>query len=368
MTDSIVTGYTYSCAAKQIIITQTEFLDVSIEEIKSIYNASTGDWLYNPEIGKHGVKRSGWNTYYPLSSVSNGTIVYTAPTPAKATNNDTLVIIVNNRTAPINVNVVNTGNLSPTAAPLVTSSLVFAAGDVLTTEKLTAALPILSLSSSGNYVISITKPVEDTAGDLTLKLYNQVNTDGINSTDQYLTTLVIERIPGSATNRSFVVSGLGIGNGTIKVGGFFAADSGAITVNFTIHAIHTEDVSIPTTTLASGSLSFAIGEGLTEKTTTAIPMSTLSPSGNYILSVTKPVEDTAGDLTLKVFNQVKTDGTNSTDQLVTIRTVEKITGSATNRSYMLYGIGIGEGTIKIGGLFGANCAAATTINFVINAI
>jgi len=278
------------------------------------------------------------------------------------------VIIVNNRTAPISVSVTNTGNLSPTAAPLITSSLVFAAGDVLTTEKTTAALTLSSLSSSGNYVISVTKPTDDTAGDLTLKIYNQVKTNGIDSTDQYLTTLVIEKIAGSATNHSFVVSGLGIGNGTIKIGGLFTADSGAITVNFTIHAIHTEDISIPTTALASGSLSFAIGEGFTEKVTSAIPISALSPSGNYVLSVTKPSEDTAGDLTLKVYNQVKTNGTNSTDQLVTIRTVETIIGSATNRSYMLYGIGIGEGTIKIGGLFTANCTAATTVNFVINAI
>ncbi len=368
MVDSIVTGYTYSCATKQITITQSEFLNISIEEIKSIYNANTGEWLYNSEIGRHGVKRSVWNTFHPLNSVSNGVITYTAPTSTATTDNDTLVIIVNSSAVSVNVNVVNTSSLSPTAAPLVTSSLIFAAGDVLTTEKLTDALILPSLSSSGNYVISITKPVENTAGDLTLKIYNQVKTNGVDSTDQYLTTLVIEKITGAATNRSFVVSGLGIGNGSIKIGGFFAADSGAITVNFTIHAIHTEDIDIPTSALASGVLSFAIGEGVTEKVTNAIPLTSLSPSGDYILSVTKSAEDTAGDLTLKVYNQVKTDGTNSTDQLVTIRTVEKITGSATNRSYTLYGIGIGEGTIKIGGLFMANCAAATTVNFVINAM
>lgn len=135
------------------------------------------------------------------------------------------------------INVINTGRLSPTDSPLITSSLIFLTDDVLTTEKFTSALTMPSLSSSGNYVISVTRPTDDTSGDLTLKLYNQVKTDGTNTTDQLVTTLTVEKITGVATNRSFLVSGLGIGNGTIKVGGFFGADSGAITVYFTIHAV-----------------------------------------------------------------------------------------------------------------------------------
>lgn len=358
-----LTYYTLNASATVKTITLTTYTP-TLEQVRSIFNLTKNIEIYDSRNPRK--RRQFRGELGSDISVLNGVITYIEE--AVMANTDALRIIIDDDTIPLNVNVVNTGSLSPTAAPLITSSLVFAAGDVLTTEKLTFALPILSLSSSGNYVISITKPVEDIAGDLTLKLYNQVNTDGVTSTDQYLTTLVIEKITGSATNRSFVVSGLGIGNGTIKVGGFFAADSGAITVNFTIHAIHTEEMSIPTIALASLSLPFAIGEGITEKLTSAIPILSLSPSGNYILSVTKPTEDTAGDFTLKVYNQVKTDGTNSTDQLVTTRTVEKITGSATNRSYTLYGIGIGEGTIKIGGSFTANCAVATTVNFVINAI
>lgn len=357
------TCYTLNAAAISRTITLTTYTP-TLEQVRSIFNLTKNIEIYDSRNPRK--RRQFRGELGSDISVLNGVITYIEE--AVMANTDALRIIIDDDTIPINVNVVNTGNLSPTAAPLVTSSLVFAAGDVLTTEKLTTALTLSSLSSSGNYVISVTKPVENTAGDLTLKIYNQVKTNGVDSTDQYLTTLVIEKITGSATNRSFVVSGLGIGNGTVKIGGFFAADSGAITVNFTIHAVHTEDIAIPTSALVSGILSFAIGEGATEKTTIATSMSTLSPSGNYILSVTKPAEDTAGDLTLKVYNQVKTDGTNPTDQLVTIRTIEKITGAATNRSYMLYGIGIGEGTIKIGGSFAANCAAATTVNFVINAI
>ena len=348
------TCYQFDAVAKQITLL-TPYHGTTIEQIKYIRNITKQQDIYISSTGKH-----------PIESVVPPVITFTYSGVMEDT--DDLMIIIDDVATPLNVNVVNTSGLSPTAAPLITSSLVFAAGDVLTTEKLTAVLTMASLSSSGNYIISVTKPSEDTAGDLTLKVYNQVKTNGVDSTDQYLTTLVVEKVAGTATNRSFVVSGLGIGNGTIKLGGSFAADSGTITINFTVHAIHTEDISIPTAALAAGSLSFAIGEGLTEKVTSAIPIYALSPSGNYILSVTKPSEDTAGDLTLKVYNQVKTDGTNSTDQLVTIRTVEKITGSATNRCYMLYGIGIGEGTIKIGGSFAANCAAATTVNFVINAV
>lgn len=341
-------------ASEKTITLLTPYHLITVEQIEYIRNITKKQDVYISKTGKHSI------------SVSPPKITFTYG--GDMDDGDDLMIVIDDITIPINVNVVNTGSLSPTAAPLITSSLVFAAGDVLTTEKLTSALTLSSLSSSGNYVISITKPVEDTAGDLTLKVYNQVKTNGVDSTDQYLTTLVVEKVAGAATNRSFVVSGLGVGNGTIKIGGLFAADSGAITVNFTIHAVHTEDIAIPTSVLAASSLSFAIGEGVTEKVTTAIPLTALSPSGNYILSVTKPAEDTAGDLTLKIYNQVKTDGTNSTDQLVTIRTAEKIAGSATNRSYMLYGIGVGNGTIKIGGSFTANCNALTTVNFAIFAV
>lgn len=363
----IIPGSLYQHNASEQTITLLPPWDtITAEQIIQIRDLTTDKIIYNC---------TNTNSGHPTVSMNGAVITYTYNLSTLA-NGDKLQIffedqkssVVVDDSTPLDVNVVNTGSLSPTAAPLITSSLGFAAGDVLTTEKLTAALTMSSLSSSGNYVISVTKPAEDTAGDLTLKLYNQVKTDGTNSTDQLVTTLTVEKVTGIATNRSFIVSGLGIGNGTIKIGGFFAADSGAITVNFTIHAIHTEDISIPTSALASGSLSFAIGEGVTEKLTTAIPITSLSPSGNYVISVTKPLEDTAGDLTLKLYNQVKTDGINSTDQLVTTFTLEKITGAATNRGYMLYGIGIGEGTIKIGGLFAANCAAATAVNFVINAM
>lgn len=217
------TCYQFDAVAKQITLS-TPYHGTTIEQIKYIRNITKQQDIYISSTGKP-----------PLASVVPPVITFTYSGAMDDT--DDLMIIIDDVATPLNVNVVDTSGLSPTAAPLITSSLVFAAGDMLTTEKLTAALTMASLSSSGNYIISVTKPVEDTAGDLTLKLYNQVKTDGINSTDQRVTTLTVEKISGMATNISFVVSGLGIGNGTIKVGGFFAADSGAITVNFTVHAV-----------------------------------------------------------------------------------------------------------------------------------
>lgn len=225
--------YSFDFSAKIITLTGS-FAAVPAEEIESIFNATRGNWIYNPKSTQYSGNHGPGKQYYPLKSVvigeSSSVITYTAPNHEKTTNDDILLIIVDDL-QPIDVNV------TMDTAALITSSLVFAAGDVLTTEKLTTALTMSQLSSSGNYMFSVTKPVEDTAGDLTLKLYNQVKTDGTNSTDQLVTLLTVEKITGTVTNRSFLVSGLGIGNGTIKIGGFFAADSGAITVNFTVHAV-----------------------------------------------------------------------------------------------------------------------------------
>jgi hypothetical protein len=361
------TYYTLNAAAQTITLLPP-YNTLTAENIASIRNISKQIEIYNSEDPrKHTlfIKESDRTQEFDIE-ITDGILTYVED--AGISNGDTLRIIFDGEVIPIIVNVVNPVTPPLTAAPLITSSLVFTADDVLTTEKKTSALTLSSVSSSGNYVLSVTKPVENTAGDLILKIYNQISPDGVNLTDQYVMSLVVEKITGFATNRSFIVSGIGIGEGTIKVGGYFATDSGAITVNFTVHPINTVDSPIPTTALTSGSLSYAIGEGLTEKKTAALSLSEASPSGNYLLSVSKPVENTTGDLTLKIYNQVKTDGVNTTDQLVTIRTVEKITGSATNRCYALYGLGIGNGTVKVGGIFTANCAAATTVSFVINAM
>ncbi|MEN6293613.1 MAG: hypothetical protein ABFD07_16560 [Methanobacterium sp.] len=121
--------------------------------------------------------------------------------------------------------------------PLLTTSIVFAAGDVLTTEKLTNALTIPYFPPSGNSQIAISKPNEATAGDLTVNIYNQIKIDGSTAVDSFLTSFTVEQISGLTTNKSYIVTGLGAGEGTIKLGMKFAADSGAITVNAAIYVV-----------------------------------------------------------------------------------------------------------------------------------
>jgi len=217
------TCYQLDAAAKTITLL-TPYHGTTIEQIKYIRNITQQQDIYISSAAKD-----------PLYSVAPPVITFTYS--GTMTNDDDLMIVIDDVSTPLNVNVVDTSGLSPTDPPLITSSLIFAAGDTLTIEKMTDPLTLPSRPASGTCMVSVTKPAEDTAGDLTLNFYNQVKTDGTNDTDQLLITLTVPKITGAATNRQYEVSGLGIGNGTIKVGGFFAADSGAITVNFMIHAV-----------------------------------------------------------------------------------------------------------------------------------
>jgi len=111
--------------------------------------------------------------------------------------------------------------------------------------------------------------------------------------------------------------------------------------------------------IASGSISFASGDDLTtEKKTSAISLSSLiHPDCLYLLAIEKPQEDTAGDLTVYTYNVIKIDGTNERDVLHTSHTVEKITGSDTYRDFLIQGLFIGEGKIKLGAKFAADSDA-----------
>lgn len=103
--------------------------------------------------------------------------------------------------------------------------------------------------------------------------------------------------------------------------------------------------------ISSGSIAFSAGDNLTtEKQTADISIGNVSyPADNvYLLAIEKPVENTAGNLTVYVYNQIKIDGTNQRDVLHTTHTVEKITDVATYRDFLIQGLFIGEGKIQIG--------------------
>jgi len=119
-------------------------------------------------------------------------------------------------------------------AEIAKTSVSFDAGDNLTTEKKSDEVSIpanISLHPYNLFVIEVEKPVEDTAGDMTLSIYNRSKIDGTNIRDILHSTHTVEKITGSATYRDFIVQGLFSGSeNKIKIGCKFATDSGAIEV------------------------------------------------------------------------------------------------------------------------------------------
>lgn len=88
----VIKEYTFNAVGKQITVTQAGYTDISPEEIQSIFNASTGTWIYNPGVLKYGTAPTSLAKFYPLTSVVNGVITYTAPNSDGTTNDDVLVI------------------------------------------------------------------------------------------------------------------------------------------------------------------------------------------------------------------------------------------------------------------------------------
>lgn len=125
-----------------------------------------------------------------------------------------------------------------TAGEACLTSMEFLDTDDLTTEKITDALQLEEKSPSGYYGLSISKPTDATAGDLTVNVYNQVSFDGLTITDVFLTAVTVSQVASETTNDMFIKSGLGVGEGTVKLGFVFASDSASgITVLAAIHPV-----------------------------------------------------------------------------------------------------------------------------------
>lgn len=118
------------------------------------------------------------------------------------------------------------------AGLIASGSIGFLAGDNLTTEKLTSAITtaVTEVHPDGLYLLAFEKPTENTAGNMTVKIYNVIKIDNVNARDCLHSTLTVEMITGVATYRDFLIQGLFLGEASIKIGVYFAADSDAITV------------------------------------------------------------------------------------------------------------------------------------------
>src|SRR4030042_1296142 len=123
---------------------------------------------------------------------------------------------------------------------IASGSIVFASGDNLTTEKLTDAIDLLGkgIHPDATFLLVIDKPTENTAGNLTVKTYNQVKVDDTNERSVLHATHTVDVVTGAASYRDFLIQGLFIGEGTIKIGMSFATDSGAITVYYKLYRIY----------------------------------------------------------------------------------------------------------------------------------
>ena len=114
--------------------------------------------------------------------------------------------------------------------------------------------------------------------------------------------------------------------------------------------------------ITSGSIAFVVADNKTvEKKTDAISLTTkiVHPDSLYLLAIEKPIKDPAGNLTANTYNIIKIDETNARDVLHTTHTVEKITGADTYRNFIIQGLFIGEGKIKIGCKFAVNLVGST---------
>ena len=121
---------------------------------------------------------------------------------------------------------------------IASGSIVFASGDDLTTEKKTSEITLEKLVHPDDlFLLAIEKPTENTAENLTVKTYNMIKIDGTNAREVLHTTHTVEKIASAATYRDFIIQGLFIGEGKIKIGAQFATDSGAITVKYRLYRL-----------------------------------------------------------------------------------------------------------------------------------
>ena len=117
-------------------------------------------------------------------------------------------------------------------------SIVFAAEDNLTVEKKTEIIEIGDkYSVLGLFLLVVEKPVENTAGDLTVNVYSLIKIDGTNERDVLHTSLLLQKITDAATYEACPIQGLFVGGGKARLGCKFAVDSGAITVYYKLYSL-----------------------------------------------------------------------------------------------------------------------------------
>ena len=125
------------------------------------------------------------------------------------------------------------------AGLIASGSISWTAAEDLRVEKKTAeiVMPDMSLHIDQLFLLAIQKPPDATAGDLTVNSYNIIKIDGTTAMDTLHTTHTVEQIADTITCRNFIIQGLFTGEGKIKLGARFAADSGAMTIHWRLYRL-----------------------------------------------------------------------------------------------------------------------------------
>ena len=128
-----------------------------------------------------------------------------------------------------------------TSARLISNgSISFDVGEDLTTEKLSSEISLgeTLLMSGSDVLLVIDKPEENTAGELTINMYNLDKVDETNTRNVSHAIFKTVNKTGSGTYESHLVKGLFVGSEKkIKLGMSFVTDGGAIEVFYKLYRL-----------------------------------------------------------------------------------------------------------------------------------
>jgi len=118
---------------------------------------------------------------------------------------------------------------------------------------------------------------------------------------------------------------------------------------------------------ASGSIAMTQNDLTVEKKSSVISFNggvPINPNALYTMFIEKSVNNTAGDMTLKIYNTEKYGTTTASDTLHNTLTVERTEDASTFRTFLVQGLWMGsEEEIKLGGIFSTDTGGGSTVNY-----
>lgn len=124
---------------------------------------------------------------------------------------------------------------------ITTGTLGWTSGENATYEKKSSVIPLSSATNKvvhpdSLYLLAVDKPGYTTY-DLTVYTYNRIAVDASTTRDVLHTTHTVEDIASTLTFRGFLVQGLFVGDGNIKIGASLATDTGAVEISYKLYRL-----------------------------------------------------------------------------------------------------------------------------------